>query len=138
MPSDDGRPGAHEAGTIDYVLERATSAGSAAVVALADGAAALDQAATGSGSDIGFADLGPHAQDAVLAALDAAGSPFLDTLIEATMEGFYGDPRHGGNRDAASWRLIGFPGPTDGAGYQPPLGSYDAAEPALPGLDDAP
>jgi gluconate 2-dehydrogenase gamma chain len=24
-----------------------------------------------------------------------------------TMQGFYGDPRHGGNRDRASWKMVG-------------------------------
>jgi len=26
------------------------------------------------------------------------------------MEGFFADPAYGGNRDMASWRMIGFPG----------------------------
>jgi gluconate 2-dehydrogenase gamma chain len=25
------------------------------------------------------------------------------------MQGFYGDPRHGGNREYASWRMLGVP-----------------------------
>ena len=137
VPSDDGRPGALEAGTLDYVLARAAAGGPAAVAALADGVADLDRAARELGSGGGFGDLDAGEQDRVLADLDAARSPFLDALIESTMEGFYGDPVHGGNRDALSWGLIGFPGPTGGAGYRAPLGSYDAAEPPLPGLDDS-
>jgi gluconate 2-dehydrogenase gamma chain len=27
-----------------------------------------------------------------------------------TAEGFFADPSYGGNRDMASWRMIGFPG----------------------------
>jgi len=36
------------------------------------------------------------------------------------MEGFYGSPRHGGNRDAVSWQMLGLAEP-------PPLGraQYD-------------
>jgi gluconate 2-dehydrogenase gamma chain len=26
------------------------------------------------------------------------------------MEGFFSDPIHGGNRNKASWRMLGFPG----------------------------
>ena len=28
-----------------------------------------------------------------------------------TRQGFYGDPRHGGNRDAASWKMLALPFP---------------------------
>ncbi len=28
-----------------------------------------------------------------------------------TMQGFYGDPRHGGNRDEVSWKMLGLPIP---------------------------
>jgi gluconate 2-dehydrogenase gamma chain len=27
------------------------------------------------------------------------------------MEGYYGSPRHGGNRDAVSWRMLGLDEP---------------------------
>jgi gluconate 2-dehydrogenase gamma chain len=36
---------------------------------------------------------------------------FFAMLVEHTMQGFYGDPRHGGNRDRASWKMIGLPYP---------------------------
>jgi gluconate 2-dehydrogenase gamma chain len=32
---------------------------------------------------------------------------FFALLREHTMMGFYGDPRHGGNKDRASWRMLG-------------------------------
>jgi gluconate 2-dehydrogenase gamma chain len=44
---------------------------------------------------------------------DAAGSPdqeFFGLLWRHIMEGYYGDPEHGGNRDRASWKMIGFEG----------------------------
>lgn len=40
-----------------------------------------------------------------------SSSDFFSLLIEHTREGFYGDPRHGGNRDAASWKMLGLPYP---------------------------
>jgi gluconate 2-dehydrogenase gamma chain len=36
---------------------------------------------------------------------------FFRTLREHAMMGFYGDPRHGGNRDRVSWRMLGVPDP---------------------------
>jgi gluconate 2-dehydrogenase gamma chain len=35
---------------------------------------------------------------------------FFETLLANTVEGFFCDPAHGGNRDMAAWRMIGFPG----------------------------
>lgn len=50
---------------------------------------------------------------------------FFDMLWRNTEEGFFADPIHGGNRDKAGWKLLGFPGL--------PSGQYrdliDSAEP---------
>jgi gluconate 2-dehydrogenase gamma chain len=32
---------------------------------------------------------------------------FFGLLVDHTMQGFYGDPRHGGNRGHAGWKLVG-------------------------------
>jgi len=40
-----------------------------------------------------------------------SSSDFFSLLVEQTREGFYGDPRHGGNRDATSWKMLGLPYP---------------------------
>ena len=42
-----------------------------------------------------------------------AGPParvFFTTLYQNVMEGMFADPIHGGNRNKAGWKLIGFPG----------------------------
>jgi gluconate 2-dehydrogenase gamma chain len=36
--------------------------------------------------------------------------PFFDALLNITMEGFFSDPIYGGNRNRASWTMLGFPG----------------------------
>jgi len=36
---------------------------------------------------------------------------FFALLREYTMMGFYGDPRHGGNKDRVSWKMLGVPDP---------------------------
>ena len=35
---------------------------------------------------------------------------FFTTLYQNVMEGMFADPIHGGNRDKAAWKMIGFPG----------------------------
>ena len=64
-----------------------------------------------------FAKLTAEEQDAYLDVLhkgkDLDGIPssaFFDSLLAMTIEGFFGDPVYGGNRNMASWRMIGFPG----------------------------
>ena len=36
--------------------------------------------------------------------------PFFQQLLTINMEGFFSDPIYGGNRNKASWRMLGFPG----------------------------
>ena len=36
-----------------------------------------------------------------------AQKSFFGMVLEHTTRGFYGDPRHGGNRDRISWRMVG-------------------------------
>ncbi len=42
--------------------------------------------------------------------VDIPSKQFFDALLDITMEGFFADPIYGGNRDKASWKMIGFPG----------------------------
>jgi gluconate 2-dehydrogenase gamma chain len=65
-----------------------------------------------------FSKLAAADQDAFLqrlekgdVALDGAdGKAFFAQLLQNTLEGFWSDPIHGGNRDMVGWKLIGFPG----------------------------
>jgi gluconate 2-dehydrogenase gamma chain len=36
--------------------------------------------------------------------------PFWGTVYQTVMEGMFADPIHGGNRDKAGWKMLGFPG----------------------------
>ena len=64
----------------------------------------------------GFVALDHDQQVTILKALeseDAAGddgSDFFSLILRHTMEGYYGDPEHGGNRGNASWKMLGFEG----------------------------
>jgi gluconate 2-dehydrogenase gamma chain len=35
---------------------------------------------------------------------------FFNALLQISMEGFFADPIYGGNRDMASWKMVGYPG----------------------------
>jgi len=37
---------------------------------------------------------------------DTTPSDFFNLILDHTMQGFYGSPRHGGNRDYASYRML--------------------------------
>ena len=56
-----------------------------------------------------FAELAPAGQDAVLSAMEARREPFFELVRDHVMQSFYGDPRHGGNREYASWRMLDVP-----------------------------
>ncbi|WP_424768167.1 gluconate 2-dehydrogenase subunit 3 family protein [Paenibacillus sp. sgz302251] len=53
---------------------------------------------------------------------------FFEVIYEHTIEGTFGDPMYGGNRDFAGWKMIGFPGAHWGyTGEQMSLG-YDSSQ----------
>lgn len=121
--------GALEAGVIDYIERALSDYARRSLPLYREGVRELDGLAREKFSAESFLSLPPADQDQVLAALEQRKSLFFEILLQHTMEGFYGDPRHGGNKDRAGWKLIGFPGPAHPKGYEPPLGWYDANEP---------
>jgi gluconate 2-dehydrogenase gamma chain len=67
-----------------------------------------------------FAELSLEEQTAILAALEKGAGPrefwpegddkrAFEMWLAHTMMGFYGSPRHGGNKDYASWTMVGIP-----------------------------
>jgi gluconate 2-dehydrogenase gamma chain len=65
-----------------------------------------------------FVDLTPAQQDAVLTSMDdgsADGFPnaraFFNRARRLALEGMFGDPYYGGNKNFAGWDLIKYPGP---------------------------
>jgi gluconate 2-dehydrogenase gamma chain len=77
---------------------------------------AIDTQFTAQGKN--FASLSGDEQDAYLKSLEKGGTDldgvpsdvFFKTLLGMTVEGFFGDPAYGGNKDMVSWQMIGFPG----------------------------
>jgi gluconate 2-dehydrogenase gamma chain len=109
IPADD-LPGAREAGVLYYIdrqlsgpLKRFAPAYHSNLPALAD------YSRTQQGRE--FQELSPTEQKELLLRLESSGSPelksFFQMIIDHTMQGFYGSPAHGGNRDEASWKMLG-------------------------------
>jgi gluconate 2-dehydrogenase gamma chain len=81
------------------------------------GIAATDAACVGSDGKP-FAQLAAQRQDAILSALEHGtlafeelpAKTFFEMLLQNTVEGFFSDPIHGGNREMIGWKLVGFPG----------------------------
>jgi len=69
-----------------------------------------------------FTELSAERQDEVLKELEGGGAAgevwkgvsskdFFSLILSHTMQGFYGDPRHGGNRGRVSWKMLNLPYP---------------------------
>ena len=58
-----------------------------------------------------LADISSPQQLEIATALEQQNRPFFELMRRHTLEGYYGSPRHGGNRDAASWRMLGLAEP---------------------------
>ena len=116
FPSDDGTPGAKEAGVVGFI-ERVLSGPYAEYrQQMLDGLADFDRRAGGR-----FSTQPAARQDEVLR--DAEKTTFFGYMRYLTIAGMFADPSWGGNRQKAGWKLLGF---EDRAIWQPPFGSYDA------------
>jgi gluconate 2-dehydrogenase gamma chain len=58
-----------------------------------------------------FVELTPEQQTEILRTIEETDARFFALIRTHTMQGYYGDPRHGGNRDEMSWRMLGLPTP---------------------------
>jgi gluconate 2-dehydrogenase gamma chain len=55
--------------------------------------------------------LSKQQQFEIVSDLERQNRSFFDLVRAHTLEGYYGSPRHGGNRDAVSWRMLGLAEP---------------------------
>ena len=114
IPTDANGPGAAEARAARYIDRALGGALSDFRETYRSGLAAVDAyARTSKGA--AFAQLAPPEQDGVLtdmernAAFDGSAGLF-GVLLSHTVQGTFGDPFYGGNRNFAGWDLIGYPG----------------------------
>ena len=118
MPGAPGKPGAHDAGVLNYIDLALAGAYSDLQDFYRRGLAQLDSYCQETHKQP-FAQLDAAKQDEVITALEAGkatgfawptAQEFFNTLRTHTMEGMFADPIYGGNKDFAGWRLVGFPG----------------------------
>lgn len=124
LPSDDG-PGAREAKVIEYIAKALESAYHAPLRPLFTEGVRRIEALARSDWEQPFLQLEAEDQDRVLdwvqrgGVSDATfdGKRFFHRLVELTLEGFLGDPVHGGNKGQVGWTAIGYTpgGPRPGA-----------------------
>jgi hypothetical protein len=112
----DGDPGGWESGVGDYLARQFERDLKDVVDVYRAGLDALDgEAQAFYGTD--FAALTASAMDMLLSRLERGTvvttwtinpAAFFALLVNHSMEGYYGDPGNGGNRNGASWKMIGF------------------------------
>ena len=102
----DRDPGAKSAGVVNYIDIQLTKAFRKHRQTYRAGLAAIDSASrTKFGS--AFADLPSERQTDILRDVEKNSRQFFDLILGHARQGFYGDPRHGGNRNRASWKMVG-------------------------------
>ena len=118
MPGAPGKPGATDAGVLNYIDLALAGAYADLQDFYRRGLAALD-AFCGKAHNARFTALDAARQDTVITALEQgkaseftwpSAQAFFNTARTHTMEGMFADPIYGGNKDFAGWRLVGFPG----------------------------
>ena len=109
IPADDF-PSASQAGVLTYIDRQLKRHYRRHQQAYRDGLARAEALATTRFAALPAA-LPPPRQLDFVTALAQQDPAFFALVRTHTMEGYYGSPRHGGNRDAASWRMLGLGAP---------------------------
>ncbi len=122
IPSDDGTPGATEAGVV-YFADRAigTPFFAEAVPVVRAGLADLDLRAKRLGGRNGFASLSVAQQDAMIREIEHTA--FFAIARSLVVIGAFADPAYGGNRGGAGWKMLAI---EHGTTYAAPFGWYDS------------
>jgi gluconate 2-dehydrogenase gamma chain len=118
MPGAPGKPGATDAGVLNYIDLALSGAYEDQQDFYRRGVAQLDaHCAKTYGKP--FRILTAAEQDETITVLEQGKAPefvwptaqaFFNIVRTHTMEGMFADPVYGGNKDFAGWRLVGFPG----------------------------
>lgn len=117
IPKDELGPSGVEAGAQIYIDRVLAGPNAGEKQTFVDGLTAMDEFAKRTQS-AAMADLSAEKRDAVLTAMDngqAEGWPnaraWFNRTRRLTLEGMFGDPYYGGNKNFAGWDLIRYPGP---------------------------
>jgi gluconate 2-dehydrogenase gamma chain len=117
VPSDAASPGAAEARAAHYIDRALGGALASSLDAYRQGLAAIDAVAISSRGER-FVRLAAADQDALLEQLEAdipasfpgGAAAFFTLVLGHTLQGTFGDPHYGGNRNFVGWDLLGYPG----------------------------
>jgi gluconate 2-dehydrogenase gamma chain len=131
VPADETGPGAAEAGVEAFFARALDDQRLAAVHPLLKRGCAFLMKAARVEQNRAFVDLDAAAQDDLLRRLvegrmrpdGFSGPTFVRVALALTLEGFLGDPRHGGNKDAVGWRFAGYAPDGRAAGLAQPVPS---------------
>jgi gluconate 2-dehydrogenase gamma chain len=115
IPADED-PGAHDAGVVNFIDKQLAGHFQQFVESYRRGLIGVDETARQM-FDNSFLDLSWDQQTKVLSALESGSAPgltwqrespsdFFRLIRNHSMQGFYGSPRHGGNRAYASYRML--------------------------------
>jgi len=155
FPDDDLGPGATQAGAVCYLDRALMGAEQNRQQFYRCAIKQLDAVAQSRFGDF-FVGCNSAQQDELIAAMAGDALPafgmaptalaFFEALRAHTIEGVFSDPVHGGNRDFAGWRLLGYPGPQPGYDHAEQQLDvvivrdriFSAADYPLPAADDAP
>jgi len=74
---------------------------------------------------LSFSALTAKQQDETLQAVEDQDADTFNVLRAVVVSGYFSHPRHGGNRNLAGWKAIGF---EDRMEWAPPFGYYDRPE----------
>ncbi len=109
IPSDSD-PGARAARVVNYIDIQLTRHFRKHQRAYREGIAAVEAASRTKFSKP-FTGISTDEQSELLTEFEEKSKTFFDLILAHTRQGFYGDPRHGGNRDMVSWKMVGLPFP---------------------------
>ena len=110
VPADDF-PSASEAGAVVYIDRQLGGPYRRHRRAYHDGIRAARGSSAARASALIPAHATPAQQLELARELERSQPAFFELVRRHTMESFYGSPRHGGNRDAVSWRMLGLDEP---------------------------
>ena len=115
LPATD-TPGAVEAGAVFYIDRALAGPYPHLLARYARGLRALDKH-TKRQFGASFEKLSGEQQDSALGDLESGkiaglrdGEAFFELLRTHVLEGVFGEPSYGGNKDMIGWKLVGFPG----------------------------
>jgi gluconate 2-dehydrogenase gamma chain len=102
----DGDPGAKEAGVVNYIDIQLSKRFKKHRATYRRGLESVDDASRAAFGKR-FVELNGDQQVQVLNTIEERDKVFFSLILNHTRQGFYGDPRHGGNRGMASWKMVG-------------------------------